>query len=347
MLAICHYNYTTIQTGLEKVAKCNTIVTIARNIINFLIAISDVTGKIHRFKHIAAPIKVYLKIFKDVSARFVFTVTAAEILTPAFWDPTKTTFVKRGNRFCKLVYSGLETFFLVPNKWRQLTSPVGALICKDIFVIAAAGFGVLHASEEIKEARQIIKKNEERLKHYAPVHISSNKRNALLKVAEEISASQKIIVSLNAELNNLSITPEHVRKIYKTSLLVEKEKHELYQKKEKQRRILNSLGEGKGDNAADVQDFKMRKACTKIDLYQRQVTKNQLIRGFEITKIILVTLQCLLIPGVGAAHLSLIGTGIFVSSLGIGSISLALIAYDIFFWKNPKNVVYPTTNLSV
>jgi hypothetical protein len=276
MHTTCYYGFNAIQSNVERVAKLNVKVTIARNIINFSIATVDLLSHISRFKFTVIPLRTHLKTAKDISAMFVFTVTAAEILTPGFWNRTKTSFAKKGNRFCKLVYSGLETFWIVPSKWKQLSSPPSVLLCKDIFVIASAGFGIWYASEEIHEANRVIKKNEGRL-------------------------------------SNLGWIP------------------------------------GKSTNSDDFRkgvNYKIKKACIKIDLNRRHVTKVNLIRAFEITKIVLVALQILLTSGLVAASSSVIGTGIFAASLAIGSISLALTIYDIFYWKNPKQGVYPTTNLT-
>lgn len=314
---------------MEKIAKYNIHVTIARNIINFSLTAAELLS-LHSTK-------AYLKTAKEISSLFVCVVTVAEILTPDFWNSAKTSVSKQGNRVCKLIYSGLDTFLLIPNKWNLIDlakwcAPAGVVLCKDLFVIGSAGFGIWHASEEIAHAQRIIEKNTDRLKSGFP------------------PPSGKHLPQLNKEIadlrQGLHIDIHHLdpHQICQATELMEKKKIELERKEGKRWRILHP-------HSLQSADYQIKTACLKIDAYRRQAAKAQLIRAFEIAKIAIVALQILLTASLSIATLAAfsaeIGAGIFAAGLAIGTISLALTVYDIFFWKNPKQIVYPTTSLSL
>jgi hypothetical protein len=169
----------TIAWGINKVASFHVKVTTARVAINssltaldFLIS-SQWTKQFTSHYNLA---KTYLKTAKDLTSVLVFTVTTAEILTPGFWNSSLTSFAKKANRFCKLAYSSLDTFVIIPQKrnWLNLgkwniynevyartgfLAQINILFFRNVFVIGAAGFGAWSTTEVIQMINQKIAKN--------------------------------------------------------------------------------------------------------------------------------------------------------------------------------------------
>src|SRR5262249_16105292 len=240
-----------VQQGAERIAKFNVKVSIARRVIKFSLYAASLLS--------LSTAKAYLKTVKDISTIFVCVVISAELFTPGFWNSAKTSFAKRGNRICKLIYSALDTFLIIPNKWHQIDlaqwcQPVKVILCKDLFVISSAASGIWHATEEIAHATHIIEKNTEKLKNGC--HIKSRKH--LLKVNHEIVQLRQEISGLNTEIHH-----QEPYQICLTSQLIEKKKTELRQKEGKLWRIFHP-------NSPQVADYKIKKACTQIDAYTRQ-----------------------------------------------------------------------------
>ena len=119
--------------------------------------------------------------------------------------------------------------------------------------------------------------------------------------------------------------------------------------------IAPPLGEDDGDEMLakfeQVLSYKIAKASTRIILNESQETKSRITRWFEITKIAIVTLGLLVVTGLTLTYLASFAAAIalasWITGLGVSVTGLTKTIYDTFYWKDPKDVTYPTTNLGI
>lgn len=197
-----------IRWGLDRIAGLNFSVSLARNMVitaisgivvleNLLPLLAKIPQEFQKYAPLksisdkAAPAlshyKFKLVTVKDFSSMLIFIVTAAELSNPDFWTNSKNSFARKASKTCKLVYSGLETFLLVPDKWNWIDlgrwcNSVGSMtglgaitatnifILKELFVLGSAGFGIWYSTQEIEKAQAANDKNLDRKAKLEKLH---------------------------------------------------------------------------------------------------------------------------------------------------------------------------------
>lgn len=180
---------------------------------------------------------------------------------------------KIGNRCTKLVYTTLEAFLIIPNKWEMINldkwcATVGTwssrlswvtttniFIVKECFVLAASGFGIWHATEEINKASGIVEKNEKRFTQLKEIQdaagdaarveqlakayeLGKDKKPVVEKLFKEILAGHEQIQQLQASITQLEDEPvRNDNRIFAASKALNKLQDEMLKKEEKVRRI--------------------------------------------------------------------------------------------------------------